>query len=68
MTTSLSFFSLRSRLNKLERLFVPGKPFKLNLMFASQASGYSADLAGLPETNTPEAIFLVICDPSMNEL
>ncbi len=51
-------------------MFVPAKPFQPSQMFASKAGAYQSKALFMLSTlgETPEAVFLVVCDPSMNEL
>jgi hypothetical protein len=49
---------------------VSGRPFQSSVMLVSEAGAYQNETPFKCSTvmYTPEAIFLVVCDPSMNEL
>jgi hypothetical protein len=54
----------------LARAFVPCKLIQPSLIFADKAGDYPREAPFRSTTlgKAPEAVFLVVCEPSMNEL
>jgi hypothetical protein len=65
-----TFFGRNLRIFMISESVFPSKPFQSSLMFVGKAGTYprEASFSFFTLGQTPEAVFLVVCDPSMKEL